>query len=97
MKKLLFALLFFSNIAYAESWFIQNKGGGEIVITSQTCKADGGKYTELRHAYSWTTELYQEGCWYLIDGNIHVIWVHKDNTRERMVYPIGNFTKKETY
>ena len=97
MKKLLFGLLFICNIAYAESWFIANEGGGEIVITSQVCKADGGKYPELRHAYSWTGQLYQEGCWYLIDGNIHIVWVHNDNTRARRVYPIDAFTKKETY
>ena len=96
MKKILFGLLLCAGVVQAETWVMPNQGGGEITISSDTCKADGGKYTALKHAYSWTNQIYFEGCWLIQDGNVHIIWVHKDGTRERRVYPPSAFNKKGT-
>lgn len=94
--KVLFGILI-STSAFAEAWVLPNTGGGEITLTSQTCKADGGKYPSLRHAYSWTNKIYFEGCWLIQDGNVHIIWVFSDGSRERRVYPIESFNKKGSY
>lgn len=80
--------------AFAETWVMMNQGGGEITLTKQSCKADGGAYPSLRHAYSWTNKIYFEGCWAVIDGNIHITWMFSDGSRERRVYPIDAFNKK---
>lgn len=97
MKKLLFGLLLVPTLCFAETWILKNKGGGEITLTKETCKADNGAYPSLSHAYTWTNEMYQEGCWLVMDGNVHIIWVNKDNSRDRRVYPIDSFHKKENY
>lgn len=97
MKKLLLALLLVSGAAQAEVWIMPNTGGGEITLTQEKCRADNGAYPSLRHVYSWTTNFYMEGCWAVIDGNISVIWMNKDGSREKRVYPIASFNKKATY
>jgi len=96
MKKILVSLALLSALTAvkAETWVMPNQGGGEITLTDQTCKADGGKYTALKHAYSWTNQIYFEGCWLIQDGNVHVIWINADGTRERRVYSAGSFNKK---
>lgn len=99
MKKILVLLGLLSVLTSvkAETWVMPNQGGGEITLSSDKCKADGGKYTALKHAYSWTNQIYFEGCWLLQDGNIHIIWVFTDGTRERRVYSINSFNKKANY
>ena len=96
MKKILVSLALLSALTAvkAETWVMPNQGGGEITLTDQTCKADGGKYTALKHAYSWTNQIYFEGCWLIQDSNVHIVWVHRDGTRERRVYPPSSFNKK---
>lgn len=96
MKKILVLLGLLSVLTSvkAETWVMPNQGGGEITLTSQTCQADNGKWTALKHAYSWTNQIYFEGCWSLIDGNVHIIWVHSDGSRSRRVYPPNAFTQK---
>jgi hypothetical protein len=96
MKKILVSLALLSavTVVKAETWVMPNQGGGEITLTAQACKVDGGRYESLRHAYSWTNQIYFEGCWSLIDGNIHIIWVHSDGTRNRRVYSLNSFSKK---
>lgn len=94
MKSLLMGLLLVAGVANAETWVMPNQGNGEITLTDQSCKADGGRYTALKHAYSWTTSIYFEGCWSVIDGNVHIIWTFSDGTRERRVYPLASFNKK---
>ncbi len=96
MRKLLLGLLLCAGVAHAETWVMPNQGGGEITLSDQTCKADGGKYTALKHAYSWTNQIYFEGCWLIQDGNVHIIWVHDDGSRNRRVYPVGAFSKKSS-
>jgi hypothetical protein len=95
MKKLLVALgLILSLNAYAESWVMPNQGGGEITLTDRQCDADNGAYPALKKAYSWTNKIYFDGCWTVIDGNIHVVWMLPNGTRPRNVYPIGSFTRR---
>ena len=95
MKKLLLVLgLTLALNVNAESWVMPNEGGGEITLTDKQCTADNGAYPSLKKAYSWTNKIYFEGCWMVQDGNIHVIWVFSDGTRERRVYPPSSFTKK---
>ena len=97
MKKLLLALALLTGVAQAQTYVMPNNGGGEITLTTQTCKADNGAYTQLKHAYTWSNSVYMEGCWALIDGNVHITWLHSDGTRARRVYDPKYFTKKETY
>ena len=96
MKKLLAALALLVSInAHAESWAMPNEGGGEITLSSDACMADGGKYAnKLKKAYSWTNRIYFEGCWGIIDNNVHIVWINPDGTRSRRVYRISDFTKK---
>ena len=53
MKKILFALLFVTTTAMADSWYMPNQGNGEIVITDQVCKQEKA----LKFAYSWTEKI----------------------------------------
>lgn len=95
MKKLLAALALLVSInAYAESWAMPNEAGGEITLTSESCKADNGAYPQLKKSYSWSNKIYFEGCWAIIDGNVHVIWMLPSGTRPRNVYNINSFTRK---
>ena len=98
MKKILaIALFILSSTAMADVWVMKNQGGGEITLTSDRCKADNYAYPDLKNAYTWTNQVYQEGCWALIDGNVHVTWINSNGSRNRMVYPPSSFTKKSTY
>ena len=95
MKKLLFVLgLVLALNANAESWVMPNEGGGEITLTSSTCTADNGAYPALKKAYAWTNKIYFEGCWTVIDGNVHVVWMAPNGSRPRNVYPISSFTRR---
>lgn len=77
----------------AETWVMPNTGGGKITLTKEACPADNYKYTLLKKAYTWTNSMYMEGCWAVIDGNIHITWMFSDGTRERRVYDINAFTQ----
>ena len=95
MKKLLLTfLLSFATSVNAESWYMRNTGGGEITLTKEACYADNQQYTSLSKAYTWTNAIYLEGCWTVIDGNVHIIWISKDGSRDRRVYNINNFVRK---
>ena len=89
MKGLLAVLLAgLSLSAYADSWAIHNKGGGEIIITDRECPG----YPELRMAYTYLKNgQITEGCWTIFDNRIQVAW--KDGTR--YTYPINAFYQKE--
>ena len=98
MKKTLLILLTTLCIApvSAQTLVMPNTGGGEITLTNRVCKVNGKQYDNLKLAYSWTREIYFEGCWALIDSNIHVQWVFDSGRTERRVYPIGSFSLKES-
>ena len=73
-----------------------NEDGGQITLTMRDCETDGINYTKqysnLRLAYTYGNKTpYLEGCWTLIDGNVHVVYFH-NNTRR--VYPIDGFKRK---
>lgn len=96
MKKVIgaFFVLTLSFAANAESWYMPNKGNGEITLTKEACYADNQEYKSLSKAYTWTNQIYLEGCWTVIDGNVHIIWVSKDGSRERRVYNITSFIRR---
>lgn len=95
MKKLLLILgATLALNANAETWVLPNTSGGEITLTSQACKADNGQYASLKHAYTWTHEAYVEGCWTVVDGNVHIVWLMSSGKRERRVYSLSSFSKK---
>lgn len=96
MKKLLLALALLVSIsAHAESWVMTNEGGGEITLTSNACMADGGQYSaKLKKAYTWTNQIYFEGCWGIVDGNVHVVWMMPSGNRPRNVYNINSFSRR---
>lgn len=96
MKKIL--VLFITAIsfnAFADSLVMPNTGGGEITLTNRQCKINGVVHDKLHQAYSWTREIYFEGCWTIIDGNAHVLWVFSDGKNERRVYPLNNFKLRQ--
>lgn len=73
-----------------------NNDGGEITLTMRDCEADGINYTkqypQLRQAYTYGNKTpYLEGCWSVIDGNVHIVYFH-NNTRR--VYPLSGFTRR---
>lgn len=73
-----------------------NEDGGQITLTMRDCVTDGKNFTQeyptLRQAYTFGTKTpYLEGCWTLIDGNVHVVYFH-NNTRR--VYPLSGFTRR---
>jgi len=71
--------------AQAESWSMDNKAGGKIVITDHKCKY----FTYLSEAYTYTAngDVYKS-CWALLDGAIHVVYY--DGSEK--VYPIKYFS-----
>ena len=87
MKKLLISLLLVSCSAMADTWVMNNNGGGQIVLTDRLCK--GMKYTY--YAYTHTPQTFNDGCWALLDGKIHVVW---DNNQRR-VYNLNDFVADE--
>jgi hypothetical protein len=68
-----------------------NEGGGKIVLTDEVCKLDGKTYNKLNRAYNYTTAGYNsEGCFYVEDETVVVIW--NIGSGKQMRYPAENFT-----
>lgn len=91
MKKLIaVTLILFSLAANAKSFYTENKAGGRIVLTDRQC--DG--FPQLRVAYAISPEgVTLEGCWAILDGMIHVAYLHGD----KRVYEPSIFTEMKTY
>lgn len=69
-----------------------NQAQGKIVITNEVCNYDGKKYSTLRRSYNYTSEGYTtEGCYYIEDETVVVIWATKGKP-STMRYPAENFT-----
>jgi hypothetical protein len=69
-----------------------NEGGGKIVLTDEVCKHKGTTYSTLSRAYNYTTSGHSsEGCFYIEDETVVVIWDTSAGVR-RMRYPAENFT-----
>lgn len=94
MKKLITALLLsLAGAANAQVFYMPNKGGGEIVLTSRPCIVGGKNYTGAREAYTWTPQVQRtQACWEIIDGNVHVLYL---DTHQIRVYRIEDFLRKE--
>ena len=83
MKKLFLILAIVSGIAQADTWVMPNNGGGQVVLTDRACKG----YKNLYEAYTYTNNIYIDGCWALVDGKVHVAW----NNQGRRVYEMNDF------
>jgi hypothetical protein len=71
---------------------LPNQAGGKIVITDEECKHEGQTYTALRKAYNYgSTGDTSNGCWYLDDETIVIIWKNANNTASTRRYPLLNF------
>jgi hypothetical protein len=69
-----------------------NEGGGKIVLTDEVCKHKDTTYSGLSRAYNYTTSGHSsEGCFYVEDETVVVIWDTTAGVR-RMRYPAENFT-----
>jgi hypothetical protein len=69
-----------------------NQAGGKIVLTDEQCKHEGKTYTALRKAYNYgTSGNTSDGCWYLDDETVVVIWKNSNNTATTRRYPVNNF------
>ena len=93
MRKLLAVMLFVPMLAQAEAIAtMPNEGGGKIVLTDEVCKNDGKVYNKLSRAYNYTTSGHgSEGCFYIEDETVVVIWNTSSGVRQ-MRYPAENFT-----
>jgi len=95
MKKLLIGILIvFSCQVYAEAIAnMPNKANGKIVLTNEICKYNNKTYNTLKRAYYYTESGYtSEGCFYMEDDTIVVIWdggIGKEASTMR--YPVENF------
>lgn len=96
MKKLITVLLLSLLSAHASADTIAsmpNKGGGKIVLTNEVCKLENKTYETLRRAYNYTSEGHtSEGCYYVEDETVLVVWKSADGRASRMRYPAENFT-----
>mgnify|MGYP003347006731 CR=1 FL=1 len=89
MKWLLAVLCAVSINAFADSWAMPNKAGGEIVITTRECP----KVKGLLRAYNYKQGgSIQEGCWTVFDDMVQVIWFDGS----RYAYSLDSFYKKST-
>lgn len=94
MRGLIFSIaLLASTSSLAQVYVMPNEGGGEITLTSRPCEHKGKNYPSLKEAYTWSNQLYVNGCWAVIDGNVHIIWNIGDRS-ERRVYSINSFSPR---
>ena len=90
MKKLLLIAALVAAPAFADSWAMPNRAGGEIVLTDRKCPG----YKNLLEAYNYTdTGSMQTGCWTVVDDMVHVVW---DKSGKRYAYPLESFYTKST-
>lgn len=90
MKKLLIVLALLPTLAFAEVIAsMPNQAGGKIVLTNEECRNKGKVYEALRKSYFYTPEgITGDGCWYLDDETIVVVWADTKTIRR---YPVENF------
>lgn len=95
MTLVVFLILFLMFATSAKAGAIAsmpNEGGGKIVLTDEVCKNAGKTYNKLSRAYNYTTSGHgSEGCFYIEDETVVVIWDTAAGVRQ-MRYPAENFT-----
>lgn len=76
--KLLIALClsFASTLAFGQTLSMPNRGGGEIVLTTEgPCVLFGTRFTDARIAFSYGPKRQAlRGCWSLLDGAVYILW-----------------------
>lgn len=94
MKNLMWGLLLVVGVCNADTIAsMPNQGGGKIVLTNEECKFDNKTYDTLRRAYNYTAEGHtSEGCFYIEDETVLVVWKSSKGGASRMRYPAENFT-----
>lgn len=94
MKKLLIALALLPTLAFAEVVAtLPNQAGGKIVITDEECKHNGKVYEPLRRSYNYGSDgTTNDGCWYLEDETVVVVWKLRDGSSSTKRYPVENFS-----
>jgi len=84
MKKML-ALLLLCLSAHASAdtvaW-IENQGGGKIVLTDGTCPHDPAQFVAYGSSSSISTQF---GCWFSDDMMVHITWTKSGNFKS---YPL---------
>lgn len=79
--------------AKAATLVTENGDGGQIVLTDRPCEFQGEVYEGLYRAYTWGhSAAYSEGCWTIVDSNVHVVY---ERSGKRRVYPLRAFRVKE--
>ncbi len=93
MKKLLIALALLPAVALADVIAsMPNQAGGKIVLTDEQCKLNGKTYDPLKRSYFYTTEgITGDGCWYLDDETVVVVWKERGGSSTTRRYPVENF------
>lgn len=88
MKRLLLIAALATTPVMADSWAMQNQGGGEIVITDRPCPG----YPKLLSAYNYVSSgKTAKGCWTVIDNMVHVIW---ESNGAQYTYSLSDFYVK---
>lgn len=94
MKKLILAVLLSASLSSQAAVIasMPNQAGGKIVLTDEQCKLNGKTYDPLRKSYFYTTEgVTGDGCWYLDDETIVVVWKEVNGGSTTRRYPVINF------
>lgn len=87
MKRLLLIAALAAAPAFADTWAMPNKAGGEIVLTDRNC----AKSSKLLEAYNYGQGgKIMNGCWTVFDEMVQVVW--EDGTR--YTYPLSEFYVK---
>ena len=94
MKKLLIALALLPAVALADVVAtMPNQAGGKIVITDEVCKHQGKTYETLRRAYNYGSDGNTgDGCWYLDDETVVIVWKLMNGEASTRRYPAENFS-----
>ena len=87
MKKILFVFfMLVSNMVVADTvGWMENNGGGKIVLTDNTCKSDARQFMAYASSSSISTQF---GCWFSDDTMVHITWESSGNFRS---YPLENW------
>lgn len=84
MKKILVSLLLcLSAHASADTvaW-LENQGGGKIILTDNTCPSDPAQFVAYGTSQSISTQF---GCWFSDDMMVHITWTKSGNFKS---YPL---------